>query len=181
LEGAGTNEVSFLSIRAGRKLCRAVSTMSVKPQIYVETTVVSYLTARPSRNTLAMLRQQLTNIWWEECLPDYSPVISKMVLDEIMDGDAEAAGRRLAVVQGFPVLGDSPEISALAKELVAQGAIPTKAKEDATHLAFCAINRIPYLVTWNFKHIANETMRSRLKSICEQAGYPFPEMKQPVI
>jgi hypothetical protein len=130
---------------------------------------------------LATSRQQLTKIWWQVRLPDYAPVISKTVLDEINDGDPQAAARRLVALAGIEVLEFLDEIPVVAHAFLAQKAVPAKAREDAFHLATCAIYHIPFLVTWNFKHISNDAMWERMRHICEQFKLPFPRIIQPVI
>jgi predicted nucleic acid-binding protein len=146
---------------------------------YIETTIVSYLTARPSPETIGIHRQNLTAHWWRHRLPDFEPVISRSVLEEAAKGNPEAAFRRLEKLRGIVVLPKVPEVKALAALLVSPDCIPAKAVEDAMHLAYCAYYRIPYIVTWNFKHIANATIQARLKKICENAGYSFPAIGQP--
>jgi hypothetical protein len=153
--------------------------MSAKPLIYIETSVVSYLTAKPSRDVISMARQQLTLAWWKTQLPNYTAVISAEVLREATRGDSEASRRRLEVLQEIFILPETPEVSPLETALLAGGAIPLKAKEDARHVAICAVNRVPFLATWNFKHISNPLMWDCMRRICKQHGHPFPTILRP--
>jgi hypothetical protein len=74
-------------------------------------------------------------------------------------------------LSGIPILTASPEVSALAQELVARGSLPTKAAVDAVHIAIAVINGIDYLLTWNCTHIANAAIRHKIEAICRQCGY----------
>ena len=73
------------------------------PTVYVETSIISYLAARPSRDLIVAARQQLTHTWWRERRPAFDLCVSQIVLDEILAGDPEAAGRRVALAAGIPV------------------------------------------------------------------------------
>jgi predicted nucleic acid-binding protein len=147
---------------------------SLKPSVYIETTVASYLTARPTRDLIMMARQQSSEIWWQRRLPEFSPVISQLVLDEAGRGDPEAARRRLRVLRDFPILEVTAAAFRLAAQFVRPEAMPDNAKDDALHVALCAIHGISYLLTWNFRHIANAEIRRVLAGICTEAGYGLP-------
>jgi predicted nucleic acid-binding protein len=153
--------------------------MITPPRVYVETTVVSYLTARPSRDLISAARQEITRTWWEGHLGEYDRVISQLVLDEAAGGDAEAARRRLACLEGLPLLAQDASATRLARRFVRPDCIPPKAKDDAMHLALCAVYGVPYLVTWNFRHLANAENRRMLRRLCEAAGYSLPTICTP--
>ncbi|MDR2844988.1 MAG: type II toxin-antitoxin system VapC family toxin [Puniceicoccales bacterium] len=154
--------------------------MPAKPRIYIETSVVSYLTAKPSRDDYTRLCQQRTAEWWQTGLPQYEPVITQIVRDEAARGDPQAAAKRLTALEGIALLDISDDIMTLAAELIVQGGIPEKAKDDAIHIAASAVHRILYMVRWNFRHIANAATWERLKSICKQCACPFPEIFPPI-
>jgi len=143
-------------------------------RVYVETTVVSYLTARPSANPVQEGRRQLTISWWAGRGSAFELVVSPLVIDEASQGDSIAAAARLAVLNGLPVLGLEEAARILALALISPGAIPAKATTDALHIALCAVHAVPYLLTWNFRHIANATIRRRLEFICATHGYNLP-------
>jgi predicted nucleic acid-binding protein len=147
--------------------------MSSPVRVYIETTVISYLTARPSKNPVQEGRRQVTLRWWDVRRKEFSTVISPLVVDEARQGDSEAARARLAALDGIPTLGLEESARDLAQALIAPGAIPTKAADDALHIALC-VHAIPYLLTWNFRHIANATIRHRLNYICVIHGYNLP-------
>ena len=71
--------------------------------MYLETSIISYLAARPSRDVIVAARQQLTHIWWRDRRPRFDLYVSQVVLDEILAGDRDAADRRAALVAAIPV------------------------------------------------------------------------------
>ena len=147
--------------------------------VYIETTVASYLTARPTRDLIMMARQQSSQMWWRRRLPEFAPAISQLVLDEAARGDEQAARRRLDALRDFPILDATPEAFRLAARFIRPAAMPVKAKDDALHVALCAIHGVRYLLTWNFRHIANAETRHVLAGICAGAGYAFPTICTP--
>jgi hypothetical protein len=146
----------------------------VKPKVYIETSVVSYLTARPTNDLRAMANQAATVEWWETQRSKYDLVISEFVLAEASLGHPEAAERRLAALMGLMELQATEEVRALGKELVNCGALPEKAEMDAYHVAIAAINGIEYLLTWNCTHIANAHTRPKIEAACRALGYEPP-------
>jgi predicted nucleic acid-binding protein len=146
----------------------------MKPKAYVETSVVSYLTAWPSRDVVIAGHQQSTRDWWDICPANFELVASEIVVQEAAAGDAEAARERLEALDSVLLLEITEDALALARQLVGEGAIPSKATEDALHIALAAVHGIDYLVTWNCKHIANATMRSKIEDVCRSAGYEPP-------
>jgi hypothetical protein len=143
----------------------------VKPKVYLETTVVSYLTARPSRDIVVAAHQELTRQWWDQRRNDYHLLVSEVVLREAAAGDPEAAERRGAVLAGIDVLEVGEQALDLAEELVRCGAVPDGAAEDALHIAIAVTNGVDYLLTWNCAHIANAAMRRAIDDVCLQRGY----------
>jgi len=148
--------------------------------VYVETSISSYLTARPSRDVRAAAWQQLTIQWWEETRPQYDLVTSELVIVEASHGDPDAAERRLAILEGLPGLLIDQEVQELAQHLVAEGGIPVSAQADAIHIAVAAVHGIDYLLTWNCRHIDNAVMKPRIRSICSGAGYQCAEICTPL-
>ncbi len=146
----------------------------MKPTIYIETTVVSYLTAWPSRDLIIAAHQQLTRDWWKNCRERFQIVASELVVRESKAGDAEAARERLLVLDTLTLLEITDSDLELAGQLIAEQAVPKKAAEDALHLALAATNGIDYLVTWNCRHLANALMRARIELVCRAAGYQPP-------
>lgn len=132
------------------------------------------MTARPSRDLIIAGHQQITHDWWNTGRWDYELGVSQLVLQEAGDGDAQAAQERLAVLATMTLLEIKEEAVLLAEELVRAGALPTKAENDAMHIAMAAVHRIPYLVTWNCRHIANATRRERIEIVCASKGFKVP-------
>ncbi len=62
----------------------------------------------------------------------------------------------------------------LAQALVQGGALPSKAENDALHIAVAAIHQVPFVLTWNCRHMANATMRAQIESVCAAKGYKAP-------
>jgi hypothetical protein len=139
-------------------------------KVYVETTVVSYLMARRSRDMLVAAHQEITWDWWEASVGRFDLVASRLVVQEVRSGDPEAAQDRLDLLSRLKLLKVKKSALALAERLVASGAVPEKASADALHIAIAATHRVDYLVTWNCKHLANAVMRAKIDEVCLAAG-----------
>ena len=143
-------------------------------RVFIETTVVSYLTARPSRDVVIAGHQQVTREWWDTCRQNYELCVSQLVLDESGAGDPEAAQERLEVLRPMLVVETTAEALDLAKELLGAGALPAKATNDALHIAVAATRAVPFLLTWNCRHLANAAMRPLIEAVCKAKGYKAP-------
>ena len=148
-------------------------------RVYIETTIPSYLTARPSRDIVQAARQQLTREWWDVERRNYDLCISQIVLDEAAAGDAEAAQRRLAVIDTLPLLDLTFEVDALAETIMQSGLLPASASRDAVHIAVTAVHQVHFLLTWNCRHIANATIFRDLQHIIMSAGHDMPVICTP--
>ena len=146
----------------------------MKPSLYIETSVVSYLTTRPSRDLVTAARQQLTASWWATQRTEYDLFISPLVLEEAELGDSEAAAARLAVLEDLDLVRPSSETDALAEALLREVPLPQKAAADAVHIAAATTSGAAYLLTWNFKHIANPVLREQIVQVCRRSGYEPP-------
>ncbi|MYC74180.1 type II toxin-antitoxin system VapC family toxin [Candidatus Poribacteria bacterium] len=142
-----------------------------KPKVYIETTVVSYLAARLSRNATIATRQQATRPFWYEHADKFEFVISPTTISEIRGSDAEAARHRLNLISDLTRLPMSGSISNLTQNLLDTGAVPRNAEADATHIAIAAVHNIEYLATWNYKHIANVHKRYHIEQVCRDNGF----------
>ena len=145
-----------------------------KSTLYVETTVIGHLVGRLLVDTVVAGRQTVTRQWWPTAAKNYRLFVSRLVADECGAGDAEAAAERLAVLDSLEFLAASMKADQLAKQLIAGHAIPATEPRDAAHISLAAVNGLQYLVTWNFRHIANATTRAAIESICRNAGYEPP-------
>lgn len=147
--------------------------------VYIETSIVSYFTSRPSRDLVIAARQEVTHDIWPILIERFEIYISALVLQEISQGDTEAASRRLSAVSELPVLEVSQESLSIAKSLIIRGAIPSEEEEDALHIALTSINSIDFLLTWNFAHINNAFKKSRIVRVIEELGYTPPVICSP--
>ena len=151
----------------------------MKTRVYVETSIVSYLTSRPHRDVIIVAHQELTRQWWQGSAGNFELVVSELVLEESQRGDADAAAARLKALACLPVLVISDVAVALAEQIVTAGLVPREAAADALHIALAAVNGIDYLLTWNCKHLANAAHRSRIEDLVEEAGYACPVICTP--
>lgn len=151
----------------------------MKPKAYLETTILSYLSARPSRDLITAAHQQITHEWWRTRSADFDLYVSQAVLSEASRGDLEAVSRRLQLIQPLSVLELTEEAAILAQELVEQIPLPPKAALDAVHIALAVVNGIDYLLTWNCTHIANASLRTTIEAICRRKGYEPPVICTP--
>ncbi len=161
----------FIPFRAaGRKgILFSVGAMMVK--VYLETSVISYLTARPSRDVVKLAKQELTRQWWEESRSAYVCCVSDPVIAEIRRGDALAAQKRLDMVAGLTVLDISRAALDLYDRLLSSRILPGKAALDGFHIAIAAAHGIPYLATWNCTHINNAVLKKKIGEEVLKAGY----------
>ncbi len=142
--------------------------------VYIETIVVGHLAGRVYRDPIVAARQMATRFWWHNDSPRFQLYISQLVLDECGDGDPSAAAERLKEIETIDLLAASAEVDLLADALIAGNAVPASEPRDAFHIAITAVNGIQYLLTWNFKHIANASLRDRIEGICRDAGFEPP-------
>ncbi len=153
--------------------------MSAMKTVYIETSIISYLTARPSRDLVAAARQQLTHVWWNEQRGFFVSFISPLVKQEASQGDADAAKFRLRSLEGLQLLEVMPEAYELAGALIAEAALPSKAQDDAIHIALATIHNMDYLLTWNCRHIDNAETKPIIRAVCAKLGYVCPEICTP--
>ena len=146
----------------------------MKSTVYIETSVISYLSAKPSRDLIVAAHQQITIDWWETALPHYDAFVSPVVLDEISRGDINAVQARLEKVSAFLILEVLPEIRNLADIYFSELDIPEKARADSYHLAIAAWHGIDFLVSWNCTHIVNGRIRMMIEEINARQGIRTP-------
>jgi hypothetical protein len=152
---------------------------AMKPRVYLETTIPSYLTAWPSRDLVRAAHQQITRDWWDRRRAEFELYISQVVLRECQAGDATAAAERLKILQDLPLLEQTEEATRLAQALVDRVPLPERAAVDALHVAIAAVHGVDYLLTWNCTHIANATLRDPIESVCRENGYEPPAICTP--
>ncbi len=147
-------------------------------KIYIETSIVSYLTARPSTNLIMAGHQLVTKDFWGK-LDRGNTFISELVLQEASKGDAEAAKKRLSSIDDLKELGIDDDCKKLAELLIVNEVIPKEYPEDALHISVAAVHDMDVIVTWNFKHINNPVTRKGIKRVIAKAGYNAPEICSP--
>ena len=74
----------------------------MNPTVYVETSVVSYLTARPSRDVVVAAYQEVTREWWHSAPGRFVLYASALVMSESGTGDPEATRARLEILGTLP-------------------------------------------------------------------------------
>ena len=150
-----------------------------RPRVCVETSIVSYLTARPARDIVIAGRQQATRDWWKTARTRFDLLISQLVREEAAVGDPGASRARLDALASLTALAAPMEARELARRLVDAGAVPERAARDAMHVAIAAVHNVEFLVTWNFRHIANAVARPRIELVCRRAGVGPPVLCTP--
>jgi hypothetical protein len=149
-----------------------------RKSVYIESTIPSYATSKPSRDVVAAGRQYLTQFFWEHQRDQYKLYISQVVIDEISDGDPEAAQRRLDFIDGIEKLLEPDgrkELSVIYQQLLK---IPDRAKADCAHLAYCVLGRIHYLLTWNCGHLG-PVSQTKIREYNDKHGLWTPALVTP--
>jgi len=149
-------------------------------RVYIETTIVSYLTAWRSPQLVVAAHQEATRQWWDEERQHFDLFVSQAVIEEASDGAPEAVQRRLKAVEGIAQLEITSETRDLARALIEGGKLPEKASVDAIHIATATVNGMDFLLTWNCRHIANATLQKPLRTLCEDLGYALPVLCTPI-
>lgn len=152
----------------------------MKPPVYIETTILGHLVSRLPADPVVAGHMLATRKWWSDSRPLFDIFTSALVIAEASRGDSTAASERLAAVAGVPLLSISEASADLAESLIARGALPFKARVDAAHVAIAASSGMEYLLTWNCRHLANATLRSRIEQVCRERGFEPPIICTPL-
>ena len=147
--------------------------------VYLETTIPSYLAARPSRDLVVAAHQQITSEWWSLAPGRFDLFISEAVLAEIRAGDPEAVARRLEIVESLPVLPFNDDVRHLARVYEKALGLPANARVDVLHIAFASAYELDFLVTWNCAHLANGAVIRRLHGLHEEMKRTTPAIITP--
>ena len=151
----------------------------MKPRVYIETTVPSYLAAWPSRDVIRSSHQHLTREWWLNRRGAFDLFVSQIVLRECQAGDKIAGQSRMEYLRDLQVLDESPEVTALARGFIELIPLPQRAVLDAMHIAIATCHGMDYLLTWNCAHIANAMFRSKIVEICHSFDKEAPVICTP--
>ena len=142
--------------------------------VYIETSILGYLTARATKNLIIAANIEVTRDWWGFRRSNFRLYISQVVLDEIAEGDSEIATQRLEILRDFPLLELNQAVRDLAGQFLTRSNLPPKAAADAVHIATATVYDLDYLLTWNCKHIANAQIQRKLAEISLDFGYQLP-------
>ena len=147
--------------------------------VYIETSILGYLTARSSKNLILAANIEVTRDWWESRRSVFTLYVSEAVLNEVSLGDAKIAAQRRSIVSRFPLLELNQAVRDLAAQFLSRSNLPSKADVDAIHIAVATVHGMDYLLTWNCKHIANAQIQGKLAEISLDFGYQLPVICTP--
>jgi hypothetical protein len=162
------------------RLCRKRGINRVKQRVYIETTIVSYLTAQPSRDLILAANQEVTREWWATRRKAFELHISQFVLNEAAAGDPMMARKRLEMLSEIKQLPVTAEVRELGKAIIADRILPLKANIDALHVSVAAVNDMDVLLTWNCRHLANAELLRNLARYLQARGYEVPVITTPM-
>lgn len=145
-------------------------------KIYIETSIPSYITAKPSGDLVATTRQYLAQKWWTNERDKNQLYVSGIVLLEAGRGDEGKAKQRIELLTEIPRLKISETCRSLAKEIILKSDLTQKASEDALHISIATIHQMDILLTWNCRHIANPIILKKIRKIVSEFGYLLPEI-----
>jgi predicted nucleic acid-binding protein len=151
----------------------------VSETVYIETSILGYLTARSAANLILAANIKLTQDWWDNCRSSFVLYASEIVEDEAARDDAAIAAQRLNLLQSLMLLDLTEEAIELAQEFLQQSNLPLKASNDALHMALATVYGLDYLLTWNCKHMANAQIQRKLSQISFELGYELPVICTP--
>ena len=141
----------------------------MKPSVYVETTIVSYLVAGATTDVVQAAHQRVTRDWWT-ARDRFDLFVSAAVIAEARRGNPAAAARRLGAISGIPQLSAGRQVGVLVEALLSAGVLPARARVDAVHVGIAAVHGVDYLLTWNLRHLANAALRGKIDEACRVAG-----------
>jgi predicted nucleic acid-binding protein len=147
--------------------------------VYIETSILGYLTARSTQHLILAANIEVTKEWWQTRQNDFTLFISQLVIDEVARGDSEIALKRLEILNGIPQVALNQAVRSLAAHFLSRSNLPPKASDDAVHIAAATVHGLNYLLTWNCKHIANAQIQRKLEEISLDFGYRLPVICTP--
>lgn len=151
----------------------------MKPRIYIETTVISYLAARPARDVVSLARQEMSREFWLWAPTVYELCCSRLTRDEVSKGDSAAASRRLIFADQCSTLPEDFLVADLAKRLIDTKAVPATEPEDAAHIAIATLAQMKYIVSWNFSHMVSPEAKRQLEKAIVKLGFDAPLLGTP--
>src|SRR5881409_36357 len=148
-------------------------------RIYIESTIPSYVVARPARDLLQAARQQLTRDWWDLKRKEHELFTSQVVLEEIAGGEEAMAKERLALMAGIALVRATDDAETLTQRILDSCVLPTDADRDAAHIALATVHEMDILLSWNCRHIANAFIQAKLRKLADAAGFTLPVICTP--
>ena len=151
----------------------------MKPRLYIETTVISYLSSRPARDLRSAARQEWTHDFWKWATESADIFTSELTRIEAGRGDTEAAAKRLVFANTCELIEETEAARLLAKQLIEHKAIPSTEPEDALHFAIATLAKMDFVASWNFSHLVGEQPKRQLGQVLQQLGYAVPMLATP--
>jgi len=151
----------------------------IKSKVYIETSIVSYVSSRLSKDLIVAAQQQITHNWWDSRRNNYALFVSELVIEEASRGDKEAAERRLSLISEINVLAVNENAVYLAEQFLKNNCLTHKAESDALHIAIATVHKVDYLLTWNCRHIANAEIQKKLMKVSQKENYELPILCTP--
>ena len=142
--------------------------------VYLDTSVPNAYFDRRWRE-----RQRVTREWWARVRPSYRVVISRFVVDEVLEAPRARRVAMLRLLEGIDVLAVDDRAGGLARGYLEAGILPAGSYTDALHIAVATTNGADYLVTWNIRHMASASRRQRVREYNEACGHACPDLVTP--
>lgn len=146
----------------------------MRESVYIETSILGHLTARPTNNLILAANIKITQDWQNDRRESFILYASELVEDEAAKGDQAIATARLNLLESLTFLELTEETLQLAELFINKSNLPPKASNDAIHIALATVYGLDYLLTQNCKHIANAQIQRKLSQICAEIGYDLP-------
>ena len=143
----------------------------MKPRVYVETSVVRYLSGRLSHDIRVLYNQISTLDWWRHARESLELVASPLVIDDEEVRDHQLAYESRSALELLTMIHPSDASETLARQLTDSHALPEEASLETAHIAIAVANGVEYLATWNVRHIANPANASKINLVCREGGY----------
>ena len=148
----------------------------VRSTVYLDTSVINFLFAHDAPE-----KKEITVDFFDNFvkLSIYDAYVTEYVITEInQTQNTEQRLRLLKVVEDYPIeilpVNKVKEVENLAQNYLDSSIMPRKNVFDALHVAFCVVHKIDYLVSWNFKHLANINRERRILAKNYEIGYIHP-------
>lgn len=149
---------------------------SMRPTVYIETTVPSYYCDERIELAADIAR---TREWWDEERQDYECFASAIVLEELLAGQYPNKDVCVALLRDVPNLEINEEIAEIARVYRVRKVMPLLPEADSLHVATAAYYKMNILLTWNCRHLANVRKEEHLSEINEQMNLVTPRIVTP--